>query len=162
MIGFIIGANTALLSNFIIGQGPWVLYQMFGWGLIGIIGGILNPKKESKPNRGVNAFIGFSLGFIYGWILNIWSWILFITPLTFKSFLLYNLSSIYMDLSHALTNAIFLYYFGNHTINILYRYRQRFLIEIHDFSLIENMEKDIHQINYQIKNKTVVKNKKSS
>ncbi|MGQ4874809.1 MAG: ECF transporter S component [Promethearchaeia archaeon] len=133
-IGFIIGANTALLSNFVLGQGPWTIYQMFGWGLIGVIGGCLNYTRNKQPNKYINAIIGFAFGFIYGWLLNLWFWVLFISPLTFESWLLVNFASFYFDLSHAICNAIFLYYFGDRTINILYRFRQRFLIEIEGFS----------------------------
>lgn len=140
MIGFIIGANTALLSNFVLGQGPWSLYQMFAWGIMGIIGGLTNLKKKSRPNKWTNSFIGFLFGFVYGWLSNLWFWILF-TPLNFESLLLINIASFYYDLSHALANLIFLFYFGNRTIKILYRYRERFLIEIHDLSLNKKIEK---------------------
>ena len=39
--GFICGAFTALISNFIFGQGPWTPFQMFAWGLIGLLAGLL-------------------------------------------------------------------------------------------------------------------------
>ena len=39
--GFLIGSLTALLSNFIFGQGPWTLYQMISWGFAGTAGGVL-------------------------------------------------------------------------------------------------------------------------
>ena len=130
LIGFIIGANTALISNFMLGQGPWTLYQIIGWGLIGIIGGLLNYTKEKRPNKWINVIIGFSLGFIYGWLLNLWFWLIFIRPLTFESWILSNISSFYFDLSHAISNGVFLYLFGKKTINILYRYRHRFLVRI--------------------------------
>lgn len=33
--GFLTGALTAFVSNFIFGQGPWTPWQMFTWGLVG-------------------------------------------------------------------------------------------------------------------------------
>ena len=137
LIGFVIGANTALLSNFMLGHGPWTIYQMFGWGLIGIIGGLLNFSKNMRPNKYLNAVIGFILGFTYGWLLNLWFWVLFVSPLTWKSWILVNLASFYFDLSHAICNAIFLYYFGERTINMLYRYRERFLYSIEEIEIFE-------------------------
>ncbi|MBY9006741.1 MAG: ECF transporter S component [Candidatus Lokiarchaeota archaeon] len=140
LLGFIIGANTALLSNFILGHGPWSIYQMFVWGIMGIIGGLLNLRKNKYPNKWLNSSVGFIYGFFYGWFSNLWFWILFIHPFNFESFLLISIASFYFDLSHAISNAIFLFYFGNQTINILTRYRQRFLIEVHDLSLDEKFE----------------------
>ena len=39
--GFLTGALTALVSNFIFGQGPWTPWQMFTWGLVGFLAGLL-------------------------------------------------------------------------------------------------------------------------
>lgn len=39
--GFLTGALTAFVSNFIFGQGPWTPWQMFCWGLIGLLTGIM-------------------------------------------------------------------------------------------------------------------------
>lgn len=48
--GFLTGSLTALLSNFIFGQGPWTLYQMTSWGLLGAIFGLakIDPSKNRK------------------------------------------------------------------------------------------------------------------
>jgi len=46
MIGFIIGGNTAIISNIFAGQGIWTLYQVFGWGFVGIFGGNINGKSK--------------------------------------------------------------------------------------------------------------------
>lgn len=39
--GFLTGALTGFVSNFIFGQGPWTPWQMFSWGMIGFITGLL-------------------------------------------------------------------------------------------------------------------------
>ena len=41
--GFMVGALSALLSNFYFGQGPWTPFQMFSWGIVGLIAGLLAP-----------------------------------------------------------------------------------------------------------------------
>ena len=47
--GFMTGALTAVISNFYFGQGPWTPFQMFSWGIIGLIAGIFAEKlKKSK------------------------------------------------------------------------------------------------------------------
>lgn len=37
--GFVIGAVAALVSNIFLGQGPWTPWQMYAWGLIGLLSG---------------------------------------------------------------------------------------------------------------------------
>lgn len=39
--GFLTGALTGFVSNFIFGQGPWTPWQMFSWGMIGFLAGLL-------------------------------------------------------------------------------------------------------------------------
>ena len=48
--GFIIGATTAFVSNIFLGQGPWTLYQMMAWGIIGVLSGFLGLKNK-KPSK---------------------------------------------------------------------------------------------------------------
>ncbi len=43
--GFMCGAISMLISNFIFGQGPWTPWQMFCYGIIGLIAGILAKSK---------------------------------------------------------------------------------------------------------------------
>lgn len=39
--GFMVGALAALCSNFFFGQGPWTPWQMYAWGLVGYVAGVL-------------------------------------------------------------------------------------------------------------------------
>lgn len=58
--GFLTGALTAFVSNFLFGQGPWTPWQMFCWGLIGFLTGLMknaglfatvgHTTKRSKPH----------------------------------------------------------------------------------------------------------------
>ena len=45
--GFLTGAVTGFLSNFIFGQGPWTPWQMFCWGMIGFVAGLLETGVSS-------------------------------------------------------------------------------------------------------------------
>lgn len=47
--GFLVGAMTAFVSNFFFGQGPWTPWQMFAFGLIGFLAGLL--FKEGRLPR---------------------------------------------------------------------------------------------------------------
>lgn len=124
--GFMVGAITALVSNLFLGQGPWTLYQMFAWGLAGVSAAYLRRLGLGRISL---IIFGTAWGFIYGWIMNIWFWASFIYPLTFKTFLTYQLTSIWFDTFHALGNIVFLGFFGMKTIAILQRFKRRFSIE---------------------------------
>ena len=124
--GFMVGAITALVSNLFLGQGPWTLYQMFAWGLAGVSAAYLRRLGLGRISL---IIFGTAWGFIYGWIMNIWFWASFIYPLTFKTFLTYQLTSIWFDTFHALGNIVFLGFFGMMTVAILQRFKRRFSIE---------------------------------
>lgn len=49
--GFLCGAMSMLVSNFIFGQGSWTPWQMAAFGAIGFISGLLffNKQKRQKP-----------------------------------------------------------------------------------------------------------------
>ena len=49
--GFLVGALTALISNFYFGMGPYTPWQMFCLGIIGFLAGILTQKGLLKKNR---------------------------------------------------------------------------------------------------------------
>jgi energy-coupling factor transport system substrate-specific component len=128
--GFMVGAITALASNFFLGQGPWTLYQMFALGLAGVSAAYLRRFNMGKISL---VILGVIWGYLYGWILNIWYWASFVYPLTFSTFLAYQLTSIWFDTFHAIGNVIFLGFFGMKTITILKRFKSRFSIEYSRF-----------------------------
>ena len=74
--GFLLGALSLLVSAFIGGGvGPWMPYQMFAAGWVGMLSGWLpelrlHPRAESV----LLAVWGGVLGFIFGAIMNIWFW----------------------------------------------------------------------------------------
>ena len=56
--GFLCGALSALLSNFLFGQGPWTPFQMLAWGLIGLFAALLaRPLKKSRTLRSCSTFL---------------------------------------------------------------------------------------------------------
>ena len=105
--GFMVGAIAAILSNIFFGQGPWTPWQMFAWGLMGLTAGLLQNKSWLKNKYGRLSF-GFAWGFIFGWIMDIWYIIGFISPLTWQTIFGGFAASLYFDLIHALPNVFFL------------------------------------------------------
>lgn len=123
--GFMVGAVTALVSNFFLGQGPWTLYQMLAWGLAGVSSAYLNRFHASRT---LLISFGILWGYLFGWIINIWFWAAFVYPLTLKTFIVAQLSSVWFDTFHAVGNAVFLGFFGMKTIAILERFKGRFIV----------------------------------
>jgi energy-coupling factor transport system substrate-specific component len=123
LAGFMVGAVTALVSNFFLGQGPWTPYQMFAWGLVGVMAALLR-----KLHAGIALLVVFGLvcGYLYGWIMNTWYWLSFAYPFTLKTFLVYQASSLWFDTLHAFSNTLLLVIFGRKVINILERFEKRF------------------------------------
>ena len=121
--GFMVGALTALASNFFLGQGPWTLYQMLAWGLVGVSAAYL---RRFKLNILWLVICGVVWGYSFGWLVNTWFWAAFIYPHTLKTFMLTQLSSVWLDTFHAAGNALFLGLLGARTIAILERFKKRF------------------------------------
>ncbi len=61
--GFVIGSVSVLCSNFLFGQGTWTVFQMFSYGLAGLISGFLRPLFFGRADtfclhqRSVRSFI---------------------------------------------------------------------------------------------------------
>ncbi len=121
--GFTVGAMTPLVSNFFLGQGPWTLYQMLAWGLMGCAAGYL--KGFSLGRKGLVVF-GIVSAYVFGFVTDVHFWLYFTYPLTLNTLALVVLSSFPFDTAHAAGNAVFLGLFGARTVAILERYRTRF------------------------------------
>lgn len=60
-----------LISNMFMGQGPWTPWQMFAFGMIGFLAGILYQKGILKARKFDLCIYGFlSVFLIYGGIMN--------------------------------------------------------------------------------------------
>lgn len=107
--GFLVGALTALISNFFFGQGPWTPWQMFAIGLIGFLAGILFRKGLLRRSRVPLAiFGGLTTFLIYGGLMNPSSVLMYYNNPTWEVFVLAYLKGIPFDLIHAAATAFFL------------------------------------------------------
>lgn len=70
--GFIVGSMSALISNIYFGQGPWTPFQMFVWGLIGFLSGVIFRKRK-KPNRILLSLVGVLGGVLFSLLMDIWT-----------------------------------------------------------------------------------------
>jgi len=105
--GFVTGALSAIVSNIFLGQGPWTPWQMFCWGILGYLAGALNRTRLFRHRLAIYIY-GFIGGFVFGWIMNVWFVIGFVKPITTETVLAAYVASFLFDLSHAVSNVLFL------------------------------------------------------
>ena len=125
--GFLTGALTAFVSNFIFGQGPWTPWQMLGMGLCGFLAGLvfrrggLPRKREALCAYGaVSAFL------VYGILLNAYSALLATGTLTWQSLAVYCASGFSMDAVQAISTAVFLWFFAEPMLDKLERVKIKY------------------------------------
>lgn len=123
--GFVTGATSALVSNFFFGQGGYTPWQMFSWGLIGFIAGILSKKGFLKSRISICIF-GFLSGFFFGWIMDTWQVIAYVSDFSFKSVFMTYVASFYFDLVHAVSTVIFLFILEKSWVKILTRVKLKY------------------------------------
>lgn len=105
--GFMVGALAALVSNFFFGQGPWTPWQMYAWGLVGYLAGVLADRGWLDHTPVLFAF-GFSSALLYGLLLNGWNAIGFVHPLTLPAVLVSFGAALPFDLMHGAATVAFL------------------------------------------------------
>lgn len=109
--GFLVGSVTMLVSNIYFGQGAWTPWQMFASGLIGFLAGIIIRKGLLRSSRGGICMFGFfATIFIYGLIMNFSAIILSRVPLTTASIISFYIQGLPMDIIHALSTLVFLFF----------------------------------------------------
>jgi uncharacterized membrane protein len=108
--GFLVGAVTMLVSNFLFGQGPWTPWQMFAMGFIGFLSGILHQKGLLPARRLTLCLYGFLVTFfIYGGIMNAAAMFMSVSQFTWAGLLAIYISGAPVDLVHAFSTFIFLW-----------------------------------------------------
>ncbi len=125
--GFLVGAMSAFVSNFIFGQGPWTPWQMFSLGLIGFIAGILQQKGLLKKNKLNLCIFGcISTYLIYGGIMNFASILMYSNTITKPMVIATYASGIPYDTVHATATVFFMYFLSDTMIEKLDRIRLKY------------------------------------
>lgn len=123
--GFLVGIISVFVSNLFLGQGPWTLWQMLAWGLMGLTAGYFKDKDWLEGSLRLLSF-GFVWGIVFGWIMNLWILIGFISPFIWKAVIATYIASFYFDLAHALSTVLFLKLFAKKWIQIFQRIKMKY------------------------------------
>ena len=158
-IGFLMGALSLLASAFITGGvGPWLPYQMFTSGWMGMTAGWLGRVGERESGRMGELGSVFRLlthspllplilfsatwGFVYGAIMNLWSWpfqagdpaqswqagLSALDGLR-RYAVFYVATSLWWDFFAAAGNVALIALFGPPTLKALTRFKRKFMFE---------------------------------
>lgn len=144
--GFLLGALSLLVSALIGGGvGPWVPYQMFASGWIGLTSGWLPDLRRWRwVEVGMLTLWGTIWGFCFGVIMNLWFWpyvfaagqegIYWLPGLglaeTLKRYAaFYAVTSLWWDVARAGGNGLLLLFFAAPIAKLLRRFQQKFHFE---------------------------------
>jgi len=147
IFGFLLGSFSMGVSAFIgFGVGPWLPYQMFAAGWVGLLSGLL-PRLERSPRAETALLVvwGTAWGFVYGLLMNVYFWpyvmdvnqagMYWQPGLTLGETLqryavFYGFTSLWWDLAAALGNMVLLLLLAAPVLRLLRRFRQRFFFTV--------------------------------
>jgi energy-coupling factor transport system substrate-specific component len=144
--GFLLGVLTLLVSAILTGGvGPWLPYQMFTAGWVGLSAPLCRPLARalggpgSKGEVAVLAIFGGYWGLLYGAVMNIWFWPFAMGPAqmywqpgiglaeTLQRYLVfYAVTSLVWDLARMLGNMVLIALGAGAVLRVLRRFQLRF------------------------------------
>lgn len=142
--GFLMGTLTMLVSAILTGGiGPWLPYQMFVAGWLGLFSGWLPHPEKSRSELLMLVGVGVAFGILFGLIMNIYFWP-FLSGVgnmgyesgegpsrVVESYLIFYLStSFFWDLARAIGNGVLIAFLGLPVIRALNRFRDRFRFQV--------------------------------
>lgn len=122
--GFMTGALAAVISNFYFGQGPWTPFQMFSWGIVGFLAGIIaDPLKKSKIVLTVYAVVS---GVLYSLLMDVWTVLWADGYFNLSRYAAAVISAAQFTIIYAVSNVIFLLVFSKPIGKILERIKDKY------------------------------------
>lgn len=105
--GFLVGALSALLSNFYFGQGPWTPFQMLAFGLTGLFAGLLCRPLAAR--RWVLCLYGFFAAVLYSAVMDVWTVVWYNGMFSFPLYLTAAVTALPHTAAYAAGNCVFLF-----------------------------------------------------
>ena len=122
--GFMTGSLSALISNFCFGQGPWTPFQMFSWGILGFIAGII--ARQLRENKVVLAIYGIVSGVLYSFLMDVWTVLSADGYFNFSRYLAAVAAAAEFTVIYAVSNVIFLLVFAKPIGKMLERIKVKY------------------------------------
>lgn len=142
--GFLMGSLTLLASALITGGvGPWLPYQMFTAGWVGLSAGWLPHLKRPRLELILLALFALLWGVFYGTVMNVYFWPYIAGDAAMgwqpgagwqaalgRYLAFYLATSLLWDLARGLGNVVFMLAVGLPALRALVRFRNRFYFEV--------------------------------
>lgn len=104
--GFVTGSMSALVSNIFFGQGPWTPFQMFSWGIIGFLSGVMFFGR--RYNLLSLACLGGLGGVLYSLLMDVWTTLAMSGEFVWQEYLMNVSSAVPVTLEYVVSNIVFL------------------------------------------------------
>ena len=116
--GFLSGVMTAFISDMFFGMGPWTLWQMIGFGLIGLISAIIFNQERIEKMGGFAKLILCTYGFLvtfllYGLLMDTATVFMVTDKPKLSIFIATYSAGIVFNMIHGISTFIFLYLMAN-------------------------------------------------
>lgn len=130
--GFMSGAISMIISNIIFSQGPWTAYQMFCYGMIGLIAGFLAKAKIFSQKHVIRtSIITFFLVFVMSTlILDTSSLFLMSSTYNLVGLITFYVAGMPMNIMNAIASAITVFILSKPFFAIITRLKNKYGIEI--------------------------------
>jgi len=142
--GFLMGSLTLLASAVITGGvGPWLPYQVFAAGWVGLTAGWLPHLRDKRQELVLLTIFAFGWGLLFGAVLNLYYWPFLsssandtllsdggIWPALARYGAFYLTTSFAWDMARALGNALLILAIGFPVLRALRRFRDRMRFEV--------------------------------
>lgn len=127
--GFLTGAMTGFVSNFFFGQGPWTPWQMFAFGVIGFLAGLLFEKRMRRGNvplAGMCVYGFLATVVIYGLLLDTSTALSVLEGLTWQSVLACYVAGVPVNITHGVSTVVFLLLCAKPMLKKIRRMRKKY------------------------------------
>lgn len=127
--GFLTGALVGFVSNFFFGQGPWAPWQMFAYGIIGFLAGIIFRSKREKWKHFhllICIYGGVATLGIYGVLLDAASMFTSMGRINKSAFLAMLATGLPLNLVHGTATVVFLAFLSEPMLRKLDRVKMKY------------------------------------
>ena len=127
--GFLTGAVAGFVSNFFFGQGPWTPWQMFAFGIIGFLAGLLFRGRRAKYKKSkflLCLYGGGATLVIYGFLMDTSSVSMFGTGFSWEALLAMYASGLPFNLVHGISTMVFLFFLAGPMERKLERIKKKY------------------------------------
>ena len=126
-VGFLVGAMTALISNFFFGMGPYTPWQMFALAIIGLLTGLLFERgRLAKTKKALCLFGGLATFFLYGGIMDFSSVLLWTEDLSWELVVATYAAGLPFNLMHTGATVVFLFLLSRPILDKLERVKSKY------------------------------------